>query len=476
MQSEDLTPTGPTRWTLLNTRRPFALVRDTLTLVDLKRRLVIFSMKNIVSKAILLLARKIIQKYQPTVVAITGSVGKTSTKEAVATVLRPDHRLRASEGNYNNAFGVPLTIIGCPSPGRSVIGWLLVLWRGVAQWLFTNKAYPSLLVLEFGIDHPGDMDVLCQIAAPDVAVLTRISAVHVAQFDSLEALAQEKAKILSYVKKQGAVILNADDARVLANKERYDQAVTYGLSEGADVRAQALTLETRQDFSFEPEEMVASLSFEVAYQKDRAQVVLTNQLGQAQVSCVLAAMAVGRKFGLSLEVMAKRLEALVPAPGRMRPLAGIKGCLLLDDSYNAAPASMQAALDVLIAFEPVSGAKRIAVLGSMAELGNLTEQEHRFIGMRVAELGIDILMTVGEQATIIRRAAIEAGMDEMHTHQFATSAQAGRELDRLVKSGDIVLIKGSQSMRMERVTKDLMAEPLRAHELLVRQSAAWQDS
>ena len=177
-----------------------------------------------------------------------------------------------------------------------------------------------------------------------------------------------------------------------------------------------------------------------------------------------------------LPEMKKLVDKIPGEPGRMHPIAGIKGSLLLDDSYNAAPASMLAALEVLKQFIVVESARRIAVLGKMAELGSLTQDEHRMLGLRVAEGGVDLLVCVGEPAQDIRQGAMEAGMPEDHIQFFPDAKEAGRWLDREVKKGDVVLIKGSQSARMEWVVKDLMAEPLHAPDLLVRQDSKWLET
>jgi UDP-N-acetylmuramoyl-tripeptide--D-alanyl-D-alanine ligase len=188
----------------------------------------------------------------------------------------------------------------------------------------------------------------------------------------------------------------------------------------------------------------------------------------------LAAITVARHFGVSDDEILSSLSKIKREPGRMNPIPGIKGSLILDSSYNAAPASVQSALEVLGEFNSAEGARRIAVLGYMAELGKYSEQEHRMIGMRAQEAGVDLLVTVGEVARDIRRGAIEAGLREDQTQHFSNSVEAGRWLDSQIKKGDIILVKGSQSVRMERVVKDIMAEPSRAEELLVRQD--WKDA
>lgn len=429
-------------------------------------------MKLLIQKLIQNRAKRILAKYHPTIVAVTGSVGKTSTREAIATVLAERFRVRSPEGNYNNEFGVPLTVIGVTSPGRSMGGWLKVLWQAERLLWSTDTTYPNLLVLEYGSDHPGDIAALCELARPNVAVWTAVSPVHVANFSNLDALAQEKSELIRRVRPDGLAVLNADDAMVMSLR---DQSVvpicTYGFTAGADVRALNYVLFTREDLSFEPGEKVAKTVFDLTHEGDQAPVTMS-LIGRSQVSAGLAATAVGIHFGLSLAEMARRLAEVPAQPGRLFPIPGIKGSLILDDSYNAAPASVVAALDTLASFSPVESARRIAVLGNMAELGKYSESEHRMIGLRVASIA-DVLVTVGEPARDIARGAKEAGMDETHIVEFTDSVEAGRWLDAQVKKGDIVLVKGSQSVRMEKAVKDIMAEPQRAGEFLCRQYGKW---
>lgn len=423
-------------------------------------------MKRLVQNLITSKAKKFLAVHKPLVIAVTGSVGKTSVRNAIASVLSAKFRVGATIKNYNNEFGVPLTVLDAESPRKSIFGWLKILF-------LSPKMMPEVFVLEYGIDRPGDMKHLCEIATPDIAVMTRISHVHAQYFRSIEELAEEKAVLLEHAKQ--LVMLNADDPRVLG-LERHAHApiLTFGFSSTANVRASHYLLQTREDFSFEPGEHFSTITADVTTQdSDQIALELQNLLGQHSVSALLPAIAIAKHLGLTREQILEKLPTSQFEPGRMNPIPGIKGSLIIDSSYNAAPASMSAALDVLAEFHPVEGARRIAVLGHMAELGKYSEQEHRMIGLKTGEIGVDLLLTIGELARDIRRGAVEAGIPEEHTQHFDSPASAGRWLDGEVRKGDIMLVKGSQSARTEKVVKDIMAEPLRAPELLVRQTDYW---
>ncbi|HLD17916.1 MAG TPA: UDP-N-acetylmuramoyl-tripeptide--D-alanyl-D-alanine ligase [Patescibacteria group bacterium] len=422
-------------------------------------------MKRLIQSLLRHKAKRFLAKHKPRVVAVTGSVGKTSTRMAIALVLSGRFKVRTAPENYNNEFGVPLAILGLKSPGRSILGWLSVL-------LHREKDPPNVLVLEFGADRPGDIAALCDIVPPEVGVVTALSPVHAEYFENIEKLAEEKAILVERLPEDGLAVLNADDEQVsaFASKTRVS-VIRYGFS-SADVQAGPPTLSTREDFSFDPGETFCSLTFPVRGKTGEAAIFLPNVLGRQQATAALAAVAVGEHFGLTVGEMAETLKNYQVPPGRLRPIPGIKGTLILDDSYNAAPASVAAALRVLREFHPVESRRRIAVLGDMAELGQYREQEHRQIGLLVADAA-DVLACVGEKAKGISEGAREAGMDPDVIKEFLDVEDAGRWLDPFIKQGDVILVKGSQSSRMEKIVKEVMAEPLRASELLVRQYGKW---
>ena len=414
-------------------------------------------------------AKVVLDKFKPRVVAITGSVGKTSAKQAIALVLSTKYKIRTAEKNFNNEIGVPLTILGMKSPGRNPFGWLTLFWKS-----YFIKTYPEMLILEYGADHPGDIKNLCDLASPDVAIITGISPVHAEFFKDIDHLADEKSEIIKRLPDNGVAILNGDDKRVLTMQTLYQSFMTYGTKE-TDIQADEITLSTRLDDHFSPGELFIKTHAVIKLKdKEVGRLELKNAIGYASVLACLSALTVADHFGISFAMAIQKLNSDFRAmPGRLNPIAGIKGSLIIDDSYNAAPLAMQNGLDVLKSFSlSTDDDRRIAVLGQMAELGQYTENEHRLIGMKVAECA-DLFLAVGENMRIAVESAKESGLDPNAIEWFANSEEAGRYLDREVKTGDIVYVKGSQSTRMEKVVKDIMAEPARADERLVRQDEKW---
>ncbi len=426
-------------------------------------------MRNWVIKQLQNKAKKVLAKNKPIIVAV---MGKTSAKQAIEIALSVKHHVRGNKKNYNNEFGVPLTVLGVDSPGRSFGGWLKVLFGPIP------KDYPSILVLEFGADRPGDIEALCRLAQPKVGVVTGLSTVHAANFKDVDELVLEKSKIISSLPTDGLAILNGDDQKVvLMNQLTTGKVIAYG-SRSNHWSFQNLRLQTRLDESFDPGEIFAVTSADVTENGIViGELKLNNCLGYAPVMACLAGLAVATEFGVpSVEAIKALNDSYRPVSGRLNPLPGIKGSLIIDDSYNAAPAAMQSALELLRLFTPGEERdRRIAVLGQMAELGKYTDQEHRMIGMQVAQCA-DLFIAVGPDMQIAVESAKEAGMESAHIEWFATADEAGKYLDRAVQKGDVVLVKGAQSSRMEKVVKQIMAEPLRAEEFLVRQEEKWLET
>lgn len=427
-------------------------------------------LQSLITKLLQQKARRFLKTHKPMVVAVTGSMGKTSSREAIACVLASARKTRTASENYNNEIGMPLAVLGLKSPGRSVLGWVKAL-------MASGGPVPEILVLEYGADKPGDVAALCELAPPTIGVFTGVSPVHVANYPSLEALVAEKLQLIKRLAADGFAVVNGDDAQALAAGGSSKAPVaTYGFGATAQIRAIDLVFDARADFSFEPGETFCVTRFVAQTPHGPVEVRLRNAVGRGQVMAALAAVAVGLHFKLTPEAITRALEQYQAPVGRLKPIAGVKGSLILDDSYNASPAAMMAALDALFSFEITESSRRIAVLGDMAELGSLSEQEHRAVGLHAASGALDLLVCVGEKARDIGRAAKEAGLLSERIVDLPNSVEAGRWLDQEIRKGDIVLVKGSQSMRMEKAVKDIMAEPLHAAKLLVRQYGKWLES
>ena len=421
--------------------------------------------KHLVTVVLTFEARLLLARKKPKIIAVTGNVGKTSTKDAIYTVIRGHVRARKSEKSYNSDIGVPLTILGLPNAWSNPFGWIRNLIEGLFIALFTRQ-YPDWLVLEMGVDRPGDMKRLVNLAHPDIAVLTSFPdvPVHVEYFGSKEAVIEEKMTLPRALGENGVVIFNADDENIrTALKDFSHQLIGFGAVQPAPYMTTAAKVLYDQD-------LPSGYEFTLSHGSESGVVSITGSLGLHFEYAAAAAAAVGGALGISLSDAIAALEKHAMPPGRMRLIRGVEGSMLLDDTYNASPLAVQQALETL---SSVTGAKRkIAILGDMLELGRLSVAEHQKIGQLVAT-NVDALMTVGIRARGIASSAREAGMKESRVIEYTDAEAAGADLPHLLKPGDVVLIKGSQGMRMERIVYAVMAEPERAGELLVRQDILW---
>lgn len=399
------------------------------------------------------LARLILARAKPMVVAVAGSVGKTGTKDAVAAALRsPNRSVRKTMGNFNAEIGVPATIMNAGWPPSSMARWLRLLLRGKRQALFGGR-YPTTLVLELASDHPGDLRPLINLVKPTVGVLTSLAPEHLEFFRDESGVVEEESQLVLTLPKNGTAIVNIDDPRIAALVPRLTcRVVTYGWSPQAMVRADSLTV--TKDNQVIPDGMVVKISLDGS----TIPLALPGVLGQHQVYPVLAAVAVGRVLGDEVMPIIQRLSSYVPPPGRMRLFHGRDGSLLIDDTYNASPEAMRAALQTLHELDVPH--LRIAVLGQMSELGATSAEWHDQIGREVAQLHIHDLVTVGPLAERIGTAAVTAGMDAAHVHNVPTAEAAATLVQPLLSPGVAVLLKGSRfASHLERAMPILLDNP-----------------
>ncbi|MEK7513180.1 MAG: UDP-N-acetylmuramoyl-tripeptide--D-alanyl-D-alanine ligase [Patescibacteria group bacterium] len=411
-----------------------------------------------------LLAKFTILRYKPGVVGVTGSVGKTSAKEAIRTVLSYDRRVRAPSKSFNNELGLPLTIIGDYTKTGGAFFWLAAMIRGIFRLIFQSRRYPEILVLEYGVDRPGDMKYLLGIARPHVGILTAVGEVpvHVEFFSGPEAVLREKSRLITQLPVTGFAILNADEPAILELRtQTRAHVITFGFSDRADLRISNLTNR------FEGGR--AGLSFKLSYGGSFVPVRLEDVVGRPQAIAAAIGAATGLIFGMNLVKIAEALSHYQAPAGRFRVLKGIKHTTLIDDTYNASPLSMCEALETL---KSMRGKRKIAVLGDMLEIGKYTLQSHEAAG-RLAASAVHVLITVGLRGKFIAEAAVKAGLSKRSVFTFTNVREAGLFLQEKLQEGDLALLKASQAVRLEKVVKEVMADPARAAELLVRQNQEW---
>ena len=323
-----------------------------------------------------------------------------------------------------------------------------------------------MLVLEMGADKIGDIEYLVKFVPCDIGVVTAVGEVHFEFFGSLENIIKEKRKIISHLKESHLAVLNADDKNVIGMRTLTKaKVITFGIEQEADLKA--------TDIKLSHKDGQIGTSFKLETQGKVLPVFLNNALGKQQVKAALTAIAVADSLKVSLLEIIKSLSRYQAPAGRTKLIKGIKQTKLIDDSYNSSPLSAKAALELISEVEISKGARRIAVFGEMLELGSYTEEGHQEVGKKSSEVKVDMLVAVGEKSRDILRGAKAAGLAEEKTFYFDNNHDAGVFVQDRIHPGDLILIKGSQGARMEQITKELMAEPLKAKELLVRQTKEW---
>jgi len=396
-------------------------------------------------QALLDWARFVLNRLRPCVVGITGSSGKTTTKELTAAVLACRYPVFCNPGSFNDRYGLPIAL------GRLEAGH-------------------RVAVLEMACDGLDEIRDLAALTRPQIGVVTTVNETHVGYLGSLEAIAAEKGRLVEALppaQAGGVAVLNQDDPRVRAMAGRTQaQVITYGLNAEAHLVAGAVEADAG-GLSF----TVFVRDFALPGLRGRRKLrVRLSLLGRHNLYAALAAVAVGLALGVPLEESLAALAGVRPLPGRLNPLPGIHGSLILDDSFNASPASMLAALDTLALF---STGRRIAILGDLVDLGDLEAEACRRVGQRVAQVA-DLLVAQGDSARQIAVQALRAGLPADRVLVTYTAADTVRGVAGRLQAGDTVLVKGAVESRLEQVVAALLADPDRAADLLVRQTAGWQ--
>lgn len=418
--------------------------------------------KPLIVKLITWEAKLVLARHKPFIIGVTGNLGKTSTKDAIYAVMKDHFHVRRSEKSLNSEFGVPLTILGMKSGWNNPIRWARILVRGLV--IAFKKDYPTHLVLEIGADRPGDIKSIASWVKPDVTVVTQFGQVpvHVEFFKNRDAVVEEKGYLVEALKDTGVYIYNNDDhdAQTLLAKTAA-RTISIGIHEVSDVHAENVRLYG---------DPIIGTEADVTIFGQKHHFVLPEVVGRSSVYCALPALAVAQILSIPFDVACASLRDSDKPRGRMRLLAGMNGSIIIDDTYNASPKATEHGLKTLSEME--SKGRKIAVLGDMLELGEFTRDEHYKIG-EVAAKSCHKLYTVGIRSRVTAEGALDGGMLDENIMQCDTSIDVGKELVQVLQEGDIVYMKGSQSIRMERAVKMILAETHNPHKVLVRQESDW---
>lgn len=422
-------------------------------------------LKNIVSRILIWEAKHVLEKYKPKIIAVTGSVGKTSTKDAIYTILSHTEHTRKSEKSFNSEIGVPLTVLGLPNAWSSPLGWIENIFAGLLLLIKKNK-YPEWLVLEVGVDRPGDIQRLSWIRS-NIVIFTYFPdvPVHVEYFETPEQVIEEKRQLKHTLQADGTLVCNADDPK-MENEEvgEGQHKLTYGFAESAIVRGFNYVVTYADN-------RPTGISFSVQFQEKVIHYQYQGVLGLHHVYPLLAALTVVVSEGKSFERSVEGLAEHEPAPGRMRLLRGREGSTIVDDTYNSSPVAAQAGL---LALETVQlSGKKIVVLGDMLELGDFSVREHKNLGKMVADIA-DIFVVVGVRMNdAVEVARAENGRCK-RIEVFQTKKDAISFLHEVIAYGDVVYVKGSQGMRMERIVEHILENPQEDAKYLARQDSHWR--
>jgi len=414
--------------------------------------------KKYITAILFILARHKLHKIKPKIIGVTGSYGKTTTKEAIFKIFERHFLTEQSQKSFNTPLGMCLTILHQESGENSLWVWLKILLSATKESILPSS-YPKYLILEYGADAPGNIEELTALARPDIAVITSVGPVHLGQgqFKNLEAIAEEKAKLLKALPKNGLAILNNDDEKVRVMKYK-GKKIFFGQKPDSNLLAK---------------EIKSNLDGTKAIlcHKNETKNLVSSVIGRQNISSLLAAISVAVAEKIPLAKAIDNLKFFELPPGRMNLLDGINFSKILDSSYNSSPQTLKSALKTLA--EIKSYEKKIAVLGQMNELGKHSKKFHEEIGKEFVKYNFDFLITVFGDAKFIIKSAVEHGFPAENTLACETAEEAGFFLQNIYKLnyGDLVLIKGSQNnVRLEKCVEMLLLNDLRDFKKLCRRN------
>jgi UDP-N-acetylmuramyl pentapeptide synthase len=409
-------------------------------------------LKSLVAAILGWQVRRLYKKKTFKVVAVAGSVGKTSTKLAIAQVLSQSFAVQYQKGNYNDLVSVPLIFFGQSMPSLfNPLAWLAIFWKN-ERIIFGKYPY-EIVVVELGTDQPGDMPRFKAYLRADLGVITGITPEHMEYFGSMDAVAQEE---LVLEELSNELMINADLSEASYLKRLKGTHLSYGTKSGVTYRLSQPTF--KDEYA----------DFTVSKGQTTILRATHEAISEPQLLSVTAAVAVGDQLGMVADDIEQGIRNIRPVSGRMQRLEGINGSTIIDDSYNASPAAVRAALDTLYR---VKAPQKIAVLGNMNELGEYSKEMHEQVGQYCDPHKLNLVVTIGPDAN--RYLAEAAKAKGCQVESFDSPVTAGEHIKPLVKKGAVILVKGSQNrVFSEETVKQLLANPADARKL-VRQSKDW---
>lgn len=356
------------------------------------------------------IARFYLNKYRVPVLAITGSVGKTTTKDMVAAALGASYNVLKTQGNFNNDIGLPLTV-------------------------FNLENEHSMAVLEMGMNHFGEIDYLASVAHPDKAVITNVGMSHIENLGSREGILKAKLEITDFFDTDNTLFINGDDDMLQTVCESKYKLVRFAIdNKNADYRAENI------------KKSALSVEFDAVYSGGKAHIRVALP-GVHNIYNALAAFAVCKSYGMADDDIARGIASFAPSAMRM-DIKSTKTLTIINDCYNASPASVEAAIDVLCTAE---AKRRIAILGDILEMGEFAPEAHEELGIKAAKMGVDVLITVGQNAKYMNIGAEKQGMSNAKSLHFDSNKQLIAALGELLEQGDAVLVKASRGMKFEQI-------------------------
>ncbi len=417
--------------------------------------------KSIIVSLLTWEAKRVLRKKKPFIIAVTGNLGKTSTKDAIYAVMRDHFHVRSSDKSFNSDFGVPLTILGEKSAWNHPLKWLGILYRGF--FVASDTDYPTHLVLEVGADKPGDIKDVTSWLKTDIAVMTQFAEVpvHVEFFKDRNHLVKEKEYLPKSLHGGGLFLYSADDHDSVLMKDRINRPhLSYGIEKEGDARASDIHIYG------DP----SGVRAHVSVLGENVDLTLPEVLGKGAIYAALPALLIAKTLEIPLSHAARSLRDADKPKGRMRLVEGMNKSAIIDDTYNSSPKAVLHGLKTVESIE-VKG-RKIVVLGDMLELGDHARDEHYKVGLEVARVA-HILITVGVRSRFTAEGALDGLMKDEHILECESSIDAGKELVKMIQEGDLIYIKGSQSMRMEKAIKMILAREHDADKFLVRQDKEW---